>query len=165
MIPGQPLKNVWIASSHKFAKAGFKMPGKLRQTNKSLGSYGCVILWKNYLGRQVHRKRNGKIWFDVHALPWQQSQQLQWDILRRQNILVVIGNEVKFQKKIYCAVYYQIFYENKHVGLPFLVSLKIRAVLKFVDTYPYVANKHYLFILIWDLAAVFGHTAGFGFIF
>ena len=42
----------------------------------------------------------------------------------RQNIAVFIGNKVKFQKTIfYSPVYYQIFYENKHIDLSFLVNL------------------------------------------
>ena len=42
----------------------------------------------------------------------------------RQNIAAVIGNEVKFQKTVFDSpVYYQIFYEKKHVGLWFLVNL------------------------------------------
>ena len=42
----------------------------------------------------------------------------------RQNIAVVIGNKVKFQKTIFnSSVYYQIFHENKYVDLSFLVNL------------------------------------------
>ena len=42
----------------------------------------------------------------------------------RQNIAVVIGNKVKFQKTILnSSVYYQIFHENKYVDLPFVVNL------------------------------------------
>ena len=41
-------------------KVGLKMPGKLRQINKSWRSSGCVIVWKNYLDRQVDRKRKAK---------------------------------------------------------------------------------------------------------
>ena len=123
--PGNRWRRVWITSSHKFAKVGLKMPRKLKQTNKSWGSFGCAILWKNYLDRQVDRKRKGKIWPDVQTLPWELSQELQWDILcpraiiwfftkkkkkwpkdtrkaygSRQNIAVVIGNKGKFQKTI-----------------------------------------------------------------
>ena len=113
------------------------MPGKLWETNKSWGSYGCVIIWKNYLDRKVNRKRKGKIWPNVHTLPWELSQELQWDNLcprpiiwffknknwlkdtqkayrSRQNIAVFIGNKVEFQKTIfYSLVYYQIINEKK----------------------------------------------------
>ena len=43
----------------------------------------------------------------------------------RRNIAVVIGNKLKFQKTIFYSawVYYQIFYENNHVDLPFLVNV------------------------------------------
>ena len=122
--PGDRWKRVWITLLHKFVKVGIKMPRKLRQTNKSWGSYGSAILWKNYLDRQVGKKRKGKIWPNVHILPWRLSQELQWDILcrrqiiwffknknwpkdikktygSRQNIAVVIGNKAKFQKTIF----------------------------------------------------------------
>ena len=145
--PGNRWKRVWITSSHKFSRVGLKMPRKLRQPNKSWGSYGCAIWPKNYLDRQIDRKRKDKFWPDVHTLPWELSQELQWDILcpqliiwffknenwlkdtrkaygSRQNIAVIIGNKVKFQKTIFHSlVYYQIFYENKQVDLPFLVNL------------------------------------------
>ena len=81
VIPRHRLKRVWITSSHKFTKVSLKMPGKLRLTKKSWESYGCVIVSKNYLDRQVNRKRKGKMWPDVHTLPWELSQELQWDIL------------------------------------------------------------------------------------
>ena len=64
-----------MTSLHRFAKIGLKMPRKLQQINKSSGSYGCVIIWKNYLDRQVNRKRKGKIWPNVHTLPWELSEE------------------------------------------------------------------------------------------
>ena len=147
--PGNRWKRVWITSSHKFAKVGLKMPRKLRQTNKSWGSYGCAIIWKNYLDRQVNRERKGKIWPNVHTLPWALCHKLSdtfilcpqpiicffknknWSKIKRKayrsrrNIAVVIGNKLKFQKTIFYSawVYYQIFYENNHVDLPFLVNV------------------------------------------
>ena len=64
--PDNRWKRVWITSSHKFAKVGLKMPGKYRQTNKSWGSFGCVIVWKNYLDIKVDKERKGKLWPDMY---------------------------------------------------------------------------------------------------
>ena len=98
-------------------------------------SYGRITWTDKSTGKE-------KAKFDEHTLSWELSQELQWDILHprpiiwffknknwlketrkaygsRQNIVVVNGNKVKF----YSPVYYQIFNENKHVDLPFLVNL------------------------------------------
>ena len=73
-------KRAWITSSLRFGKVGLKMLGKLRQTNKSWGSYGCAIVSKKYLDRQVERKTKNKICRDIHTLPVELSLRLQWDI-------------------------------------------------------------------------------------
>ena len=109
---------------------------KLRQTNKSWGSYGSAIVWKKYLDWQDDRKRKDKFLPDVHTLPWELSQEFQWDILcprpivwfftnknwpkdtreayeSRRNIAVVIGSKVKFQKTIfYTPVYNQFLWKQ-----------------------------------------------------
>ena len=145
--PDNRWKRVWITSSHKFAKVGLKMPRKLRQTNKSWGNYDCAIVWKNYLDRQIDRRRKGKIWPNVHTLPWELSQELQWDILcprpiiwflknknwpkdirkaygSRQKLLSSLGIKQSFKRQYFIfSVYYHIFYENNHVDLPILVNL------------------------------------------
>ena len=84
---------------------------------------------------------------------------------------VVNGNQVKFQKKIfYSLVYYPIFYKKTRWSSIFgeftLITTifttchvpVLKVVLKFVDTYLQVLSKSSLFVLIWDLAVVFGHT-------
>ena len=84
---------------------------------------------------------------------------------------VVNGNQVKFQKKIfYSPVYYPIFYKKTRWSSIFgefrLITTifttchvpVLKVVLKFVDTYLQVLSKSSLFVLIWDLAVVFGHT-------
>ena len=147
VIPREPLKmslNYIIAQIYQSRS---QMPGKLWQTNKSWRSYGCAIAWKNYLDRQVDRKRKEKIWHDVHTLLWELSQELQWYLLRPRPIirfsenknwpkthekltevdktfLSSLGMKQSFKRKHFIVRYIINFlYEIKHVGLPLLVNL------------------------------------------